>query len=449
MDIDAIIERAKHHGSTSAEDLIGLGYAWHALLGASSVLTRPESARRFGLKPQHVLLVGAPGTGKTMLARCLSSQLNRDFYGFDASVLQEPETVRAIFDRLGHESVVLFFDELDNAASTRWNAQGDEKGVLAALLVAIDGLAAREPGRSALVIAAAVSDHAIDPALLRSGRLGLHVRTELPDAQHRAIALQRGLARLPHEDFDLVRCVERSQSATVADLQAYIAQAAIEALGTADDPVITEELLLRAIERAGEITRPDPVREPTLLEAIHEAGHAVLAHHLLGPDSLGIAMLCNDGLGQRGSTTLDETWSRTHVRTLQSLPLYVSFALGGAAAESIILGTQSAGVASDCDQATELLSQALGWADPAFGPSQSILEMIGDRGATGSEAQRHLAWSLVRIGWNEAWDRACRVVLEHQAEIETLAQRLLEVRVLSGEGLRTAIREAGQVALAA
>ena len=435
--VDEMIARARYTGLTvTASEVIGLAACLEQLKGQLALLDRPDLGARFGLEPSGTLFIGSPGTGKTLLARYLAGALERPLYHFSADQFQgQPTMIHAVFERLRGERAIMFIDEISILAQKREWGDAEDRRSLIALLTCLDGLSSVGADDRLWVIGACTPDIQLDPALHRSGRLGVTIEFALPSEEHRRLLFRLFLRPVPHRvgAGGLRRLAHASMGATGADIRDWVNQAASLALVERRnrDPLILYRHLEAVVSRRGFVAADDrPGRAPDWETCVHEAAHAVAALTLFGEVSLGELSVgvarVGDGLS-RGRFVLSDTWAAANPPTSLTWREHVAVSLAGAAAEEVILGYRGSGAQSDVAQATETILDLMETGDPLFGPSRNTAEGNGMR-TVGSEAMRTAAWFLLRQRFDECWIAAERLAEAYRPEIERLAQTLLNGR---------------------
>ena len=433
-----MISKARYTGPTvAAKQVIGLQACLDQLDGQLALLARPELGARFGLEPSGTLFIGSPGTGKTLLARYLAGTLERPLYQFSADQFEgQPSLIHAVFERLQAERAVLFIDEISILAQKREWGDADDRRALIALLTCLDGLTSVAPAERPWVIGACTPDIQLDPALHRSGRLGVTIEIAHPSEEHRRQLFTLYLRPVPNRvgAGGIRRLARASAGATGADVRDWVNQAASLALAERSDrdPVILYRHLERVVVRRGYVPAEDrPGRLPDWETCVHEAAHAVSALVLFGEQSLGELSVgvarAGDGVS-RGRFVLADGWAMANPPTSLTWRDHAASFLAGAAAEEVVLGYRGAGSETDVAQATELILGLTDTGDPLFGPSRRTVENGGLRGSVGAEAMRTAAWFLLRQRFDECWIAAERLVEGHRDAIERLARALLDGR---------------------
>lgn len=456
--IEQLLAQARYLGPmVTAAELVGLEACLRQLGGQLALIARPELARRFGLEPSGTLFIGPPGTGKTMAARYVAGRLGLPFYQVSADEFgADPTLLHGLFRKLADERAVLFIDEVSLLAQKRDWASAEDRRMLAALLTCLDGLG-NEAGRRPLwVIGACTADIALDPAIHRSGRLGVVVEFALPSVAQRLELFRLYLGPVPHQigHEQLARLAEIAVGASGADVHDWVSQAASEVLAEAEvaDPVIEYRHLESVVARRGFIpAEARPGREPDWETALHESAHAVMAYGLFGRNALAKVAVGfgspRGGLEVRalGHFSLSDEWLLGHPPTSGTWRDHAMLALAGMAAETLFLGYRGHGSDTDVAIATQLILEQLDAGDPAFGPSRVTIEAAsGVPGVpAGSEHMRASVWAIVRFRYEQVLDRTRALVVERRPAIEQLAAMLLDAKaMLTGEEIVAAIEEA-------
>ena len=441
-DVEELIERARYRGPTvTADQLVGLDACLRQLGGQIALLARPELAKRFGLEPSGTLFMGPPGTGKTLVARYLAGQLELPLYHLSADEFgSDPGRVHEVFRRLGKERAILFIDEVSILAPERrrW-AESEDRRMLAALLTSLDGLPTSHGPDRLWVIGACTDDVALDPAIHRSGRLGVVIEFAPPSEEQRAELFRLYLAGVPNSvtDDEIARLAEGSNDATGADISDWVNQAASELLADSEvaEPTISYRELEAVAARRGFIGaegRAD--REARWSTAVHEAAHAVVAYAIYGRDALSKVSIgfgrAPGGLGTyyHGHFEFSDDWLARHPIDSVNWADRVAVDLAGLCAERLLLGRWEQGAHGDVGHATARILAQLDAGDIEFGPSRTRMEEAPEHSemVVGAEPMRELAWQLVRLRFEACRQRTTGIVSERRAAIEALARVLLD-----------------------
>jgi ATP-dependent Zn protease len=435
-------------------DVVGIGHVLAEVDALVARLRDPARAAALGLEPPRgILFYGPPGTGKTLVARYAAAALGAEipFYEVSADELT-PERIRGTLRYLAarHPRSVLYADEIDTVGLARDHPDHDPETRLrlTALLSALDGLLAT-PGP--IVIASSNRDPRIlDPALVRSGRLGYKVRFDTPDEDERVALFALFSRGIPGaEGIDWRHAARLTRERTPADLRQLVEDAAGLALarvGTGAglalppdaEPRLTDADVQAAIARSGWI-EPQEDADPAFRRrlAVHEAGHTAVCVALRGPAWVyAVRLGPSEGETAYGREGIPR-WQRPDGETRDGLVV----AFGGIAAELALLGEGSPGGASDVAGATTAALERIG-AGLTEDPAPLDLDQLGKNVAESVKAS--LARALVEQV-RAARDRAIAIVAANVEPIRRFAAVLEAAGELTGDALQAAIAEAGFV----
>jgi len=309
-------------------------------------LRAPEHFERLGARiPRGALLVGLPGTGKTLLAKAVAGEAGVPFFSVSASEFVEmyvglgAKRVRDLFSKARENApCVIFVDELDAVGrkrTPRFGGNDERDQTLNQLLVELDGFAARQ---TIVVLAATNRADILDPALLRPGRFDRHISVSLPDRAGRQAILQVHTRCTPlHEEVSLERLARLTTGMSGADLANLVNEAALCAARRNLEHITSacfEEALARVLLGA---QRPIVLSETDRrVIAFHEAGHALVAYHLPGADRVnGVTILPR---GQSLGVTQFVAEEDRYNYSRESLMTRLAVGLGGRAAEELTFG---------------------------------------------------------------------------------------------------------------
>ena len=313
--------------------------------------------------PKGVLLVGPPGTGKTLLAKAVAGEAGVPFMSISGSDFVEmfvgvgASRVRDLFDQAKkHAPCIVFIDEIDAVGRRRGAGMGgghdEREQTLNQLLVEMDGFAVNE---GVIVLAATNRKDILDPALLRPGRFDRQITVGYPDVRGREAILRVHAKEKPlADDVDLANIAKRTPYFAGADLENIMNEAAILCAREGKDK-ITMRHLNDAIERVqmGPEKKSHIVSdEDKRLVACHEAGHAIVGELLDGCDDVHLVTIMPRG-GSGGHTLLLPDKESDFTTRAQLLD-FVAMALGGYAAETLVMGQMSTGASSDLQRATDI-----------------------------------------------------------------------------------------------
>ena len=409
-------------------------------------LRDPAKYRRIGARiPKGVLLVGPPGTGKTLLARAVAGEANVQFLSISGSDFVElyvgigASRVRDLFDQAKkHAPCIVFIDEIDAVGRRRGAGMGgghdEREQTLNQLLVEMDGFAVNE---GVIVLAATNRKDILDPALLRPGRFDRQITVGYPDVRGReAILRVHAKEKLLADDVDLANIAKRTPYFAGADLENIMNEAAILCAREGKEK-ITMRHLNDAIERVqmGPEKKSHIVSdEDKRLVACHEAGHAIVGELLGGCDDVHLVTIMPRG-GSGGHTLLLPDKESDFTTRTQLLD-FVAMALGGYAAETLVMGQMSTGASSDLQRATDICRRMVtqyGMSDD-MGPiylggdhdEVFLARDYGQQSRTYSEDVAARIDAEVQRKMNDALARATAILKEHRAQLDGLSDLLVE-----------------------
>lgn len=353
------------------EDIAGNDNAKQDLEEVVDFLKQPKKYQGLGAKiPKGVLLVGNPGTGKTMLARAVAGEANVPFFSISGSEFVEmfvgvgASRVRDLFQKAKKNApAIIFIDEIDAVGRKRGSGMGgghdEREQTLNQILVEMDGF---EAGTNVIIIAATNRADVLDPALLRPGRFDRHVNISLPERKDREAILKVHLKNKPTDDsVDLDKLAAKTAGSSGADLANIANEAAIIA-ARRNSKVITNADLTEAFEKVaiGPERKAKVMSETEkALTAYHEAGHAIVGHVL--PDSDPVHKITIIPRGGTGGVTWflpPEDKSYTSVYEFKDI---LARAMGGRIAEKLIYGDDgvTTGAGSDLRNATQIAREMI------------------------------------------------------------------------------------------
>jgi cell division protease FtsH len=369
--------RAMSFGQTTAKDFLpdaknlvtfkdvaGAKEAKEELKEIVEFLKFPKKFHELGAKiPRGVLLLGAPGTGKTLLARSVAGEAKVPFFHMSGSEFVEmfvgvgASRVRSLFQKAKKNApCILFIDEIDAVGRKRGSGLGgshdEREQTLNQILVEMDGF---EPTQNIIVIAATNRPDVLDPALLRPGRFDRRVMIDLPDLKDReAILVVHSRQKPLAKDVALRTIAERTAGFSGADLANLLNEAAILAARQNRKEIINEDLF-EAIEKV----MIGPERKSRVITdqekkitAYHEAGHALVAHFLPGVDLVHKISIISRG--SAGGYTLKVPSEDHHMHAKSEFISEIAVLLAGHLVEKTIFGEVTTGATSDLRRATSL-----------------------------------------------------------------------------------------------
>jgi cell division protease FtsH len=447
------------------DDVAGIDEARAELMEILDFLRRPERYRLLGGKiPKGVLLLGAPGTGKTLLAKALAGEAGVPFFSLSGSDFVEmfvgvgAARVRDLFAQAQERAPsIIFIDELDALGKARgvtpsFAGHDEREQTLNQLLAEMDGF---DTAKGVLILAATNRPEILDPALLRPGRFDRQVVLDRPDVRGREKILQvhtRHVRLAP--EVDLGQLAARTPGFVGADLANLVNEAALHAARTdkpAVGPVDFDKALDRVIaglERKSRVISP---REKEIA-AYHESGHALVAESRPHAAPVAKLSIIPRGVAALGYTQQLPTEDR-YLMMREELLDRLDVLLGGRVAEELVFGDMSTGAQDDLQKATDIarhmvvsygMSEALGVA--AFERTRQPL-FLPTLGVAAREYSEHTAATVdaeILKLLHEAHERVRRTLTARRQALDALAKLLIEREVVEREALREAIGTASE-----
>ena len=439
------------------DDVAGIDEAKEELKEVIEFLKFPQKFQRLGGKiPKGVLLVGAPGTGKTLLAKAVAGEAGVPFFGMSGSDFVEmfvgvgAARVRDLFTQAQQKApCIIFVDELDAIGKARGiNPMGghdEREQTLNQLLVEMDGF---NTEKGVIIMAATNRPEILDPALLRPGRFDRHVMIDKPDVLGREAILKvhsKGVTLAPEVDLKVIAA--RTPGFVGADLANIVNEAALLAARKDKKEVDMKDFddaIDRVIAGLEKKNRRMNEKEKEIV-AYHEAGHAIVAEILPNADPVHKVSIIPRGIGALGYTQQLPTEDR-YLMTKGELLDRMGVLLGGRIAEELHFKEISTGAQNDLLRATDIAERMVreyGMSDlgvVTFERERRPLFLetgLGyDTGRSISEETSRSIDQEVRKIIEQAQGIADRILKEHLSQMSILAQRLLEKEVVEGEELR-------------
>jgi cell division protease FtsH len=432
---------------TTFADVAGVDEAKAELVEIVRYLREPQRYRNVGARvPKGVLLVGAPGTGKTLLARAVAGESGAPFFSMSGSEFVEmfvgvgASRVRDLFEQAKERApCIVFIDELDAIGKARAGASGfvaneEREQTLNQLLVEMDGF---DSGSGVVIMAATNRPEVLDRALLRAGRFDRQVLVDRPDVRGREAILRvhaRKIKVAPGVELKVV--AQRTPGMVGADLANVVNEAALAAVRRDVELVEIsdfEEAIDRiqlGLKKAGRVMQEGEKRRV----AFHESGHALVALSMPHADPVHRITIIPRSVGALGATLQLPTEER-YMMTREELRERISVLLGGRSAEEMACEDISTGGEDDLERATELarlmvcrfgMSDKLGPLTFQRGPGARLLAPaeLGE-GRTYGEATARLIDAEVRSLIETEHDRARQVIASRREALDALAQELL------------------------
>jgi len=430
------------------KDVAGVKEAKEELKEIVDFLKNPKKFLDIGARiPKGVLLMGAPGTGKTLLARAVAGEAKVPFFIISGSEFVEmfvgvgASRVRDLF-KMAKKSApaIIFVDEIDAVGRVRGVGVGggsdEREQTLNQILVEMDGF---EPHEKVIVMAATNRPDVLDPALLRPGRFDRRVTLDLPDRDDREQILKiHSVGKLLTEDVNLRTIAERTPGFSGADLYSLVNEAAILA-AREERKKVSQYDLIRSVEKV----MLGPERKSHVLSqkekkitAYHEAGHALVASVL--PYSDPVHKVSIIARGHAGGYTLKLPLQERRLQSKKEFLDDIAVSLGGYVAEQMVFGDLTTGPSSDLQVATALARDMV----TKYGMSEKLgpvaLEGMGGkvifgRGVGDGEYSESISTEIdgeVSHIINEAYKKAENVLSEHKKVLDAIADKLIEIETL-------------------
>jgi cell division protease FtsH len=425
--------------SVTFDDVAGIDEVKADLQEVVDFLKNPQKYQRLGgAVPKGVLLIGAPGTGKTLLARAVAGEAKVPFFSISASEFVEAivgvgaARVRDLFAKAKAAApAIIFIDELDaigrsRSTGVRFGGNDEQEQTLNQILTEMDGFDSRE---GVIVLAATNRADVLDPALLRAGRFDRRVTVQPPDRRGRAAILKIHTRNVPlAPDVNLDDIASQTPGLVGADLRNIVNEAALgaarkgETQVTAADFAEAIERTLLGTERKLLLTEEDRKRI-----AYHESGHALLGLLVPGADPVKKVTIIPRGqsLGVTLQSPIDDRFNYAE----DYLRARLIGALGGRAAEQLVYGVVTTGAENDLQQVTRIAHEmVVRWGmSPKVGP---LNYSDGDGNALAqrpySEATAQLIDDEVRRIAEECLAEAEKLLTDHRPQLDALAASLLK-----------------------
>jgi cell division protease FtsH len=441
-------------------DVAGIDEAKQELMEVVEFLRNPEHFRRLGGKiPKGILIVGAPGTGKTLLAKAVAGEAGVPFLSISGSEFVEmfvgvgAARVRDLFAQAQKLApCIIFIDELDALGKARGVAglstNDEREQTLNQLLVQMDGF---DTQSGVIILAATNRPEILDQALLRPGRFDRHVAIDRPDIKGREQILKvhaRGVVLAPGVDLAVIAA--KTPGFAGADLANIVNEAALHAART-DKPAVDMKDFDEAIDRvvAG-LEKRNRVMNPKEKETVayHEAGHALVAESRPHADRVSKISIIPRGVGALGYTQQLPTEDRYLLKRSELLDR-LDVLLGGRVAEELVYDDISTGAQDDLQRATDMarhmitqygMSERLG--QVTFdAPRSSFLSApeAAPRGNYSEETAKLIDEEIARL-IHEAHTRVRRTLMEKRAALDALAALLLKHEVVDRATLEQVLR---------
>ncbi len=434
------------------DDVAGVDEAKEELQEIVEFLKEPEKFIALGARiPKGVILVGLPGTGKTLMAKAVSGEAGVPFFSISGSEFVEmfvgvgASRVRDLFEQAKrHSPCIVFVDEIDAVGRQRGAGLGgshdEREQTLNQMLVEMDGF---DTDTNVIVVAATNRPDILDPALLRPGRFDRRVILDRPDIRGREEILKVHVKGMPLEpDVELATIAKITPGFVGADIENLVNEAAILA-ARRNKRTIGRDEFQESIERviAGPERKSRIISdEEKKIVAYHESGHAVVMHVIPEADPVHKVSIIARGMMGGFTIALPEE-DRTLV-SRNKLLADMTGMLGGRAAEEIVFNDITSGASNDLERVTRLsrnmvtrlgMSEDLG--PMVYGQKDELIFLgreIGEQRDYSESVAERIDVEVFRIV-HEAYDRAKNLLIEYRQQLDAIALHLIEVETIDRE----------------
>ncbi len=447
---NAKVYMEKETGVTFA-DVAGQDEAKESLTEIIDFLHNPQKYAAIGAKlPKGALLVGSPGTGKTLLAKAVAGEANVPFFSIAGSDFVEmfvgvgASRVRSLFQEANKQApAIIFIDEIDAIGKSRdskFGGNDEREQTLNQLLAEIDGF---DSSKGVVILAATNRPEILDKALLRAGRFDRRIIVDRPNLAGRYQTLRVHTRNIKlAEDVDLNRIAQATAGAVGADLANLVNEAALRAVRhgrqavNQEDLLVSFETVIAGTEKKGTVLTDTEKR----IVSYHEVGHALVAalqKHTQPVSKITIVPHTSGALGYTMQMPEEEKFLNSRDELLVELRTL----LGGRAAEHLVFGTKTTGAANDIERATDLARKMVmqyGMSD-RFG--LMALSNTGNQYLDGSavvncaDSTAAEADEEVRKLLSQCYDDALRLLSEHRSLLDEVALYLLQKETITGDEL--------------
>jgi cell division protease FtsH len=438
------------HPTVGFDDVAGCDEAKAELEEVVEFLKEPEKFVSFGARiPKGVLLVGSPGTGKTLMAKAVSGEAGVPFFSIAGSEFVEmfvgvgASRVRDLFEQAKRNSpCIIFIDEIDAVGRQRGAGLGgshdEREQTLNQILVEMDGF---DTDTHVIILAATNRPDILDPALLRPGRFDRRVIIDRPDMRGREAIFKVHLRGKPiANSVDINILAKATPGFAGADIENTVNEAALLAarrnkknIGMSEFQEAIERVQLGP-ERKSRIMSP----EEKELTAYHEAGHALVSHYLPHAQTLRKVTIIPRGMAGGVTWYLEED---AFFHTRSKFEAMIATALGGRVAEEIVFGEITTGASNDLQQVTRMaramvtqygMSHEMGLR--VYGEKQEMVFLgreISEQRDYSDAIAEQIDTEVRRI-IDVAYQATTHILTENRDKLELIAQRLLEVETIEG-----------------
>lgn len=428
--------------SVGFKDVAGIEESKEELIEIVDFLKNPKKYQKLGARiPKGVLLVGPPGSGKTLLARAVAGEADVPFFHTSGSEFEEmlvgagASRVRDLFSKArGAAPCIVFIDEIDAVAKKRGTTlhSGNTEQTLNQILVEMDGL---EPRINVIIMAATNRPDVLDPAILRPGRFDRHIVLTLPDLREREDILKiHAQGKKISNKVDFKKLARSMVLFSGADIENTLNEAAIIAAKKDRNEIVEKDIEDASLKVKYGPERKSKKREKEDLKmvAYHEAGHAIVAKYTPHADPVrGVSIIAR---GMTGGMTMIVPEKDRENFTQKQMLADIIVSTGGNVSESIAFGDVSTGAAYDIKEATKVardmvtkygMSKKLGFVQ--YGTPEDTLAMgYGYETKDFSDQTARDIDQEIRSIVQDCWNKAKKLLEMHRRELDDLAELLLE-----------------------
>ena len=431
------------------KDVAGQDEAKESLQEIIDFLHNPKKYTDIGAKlPKGALLVGSPGTGKTLLAKAVAGEANVPFFSISGSDFVEmfvgvgASRVRDLFNQAAKVApCIIFIDEIDavgRSRDSRYGGNTEQEQTLNQLLGEIDGF---DSSKGIVCLAATNRPEILDKALLRPGRFDRRIIVDKPNLQGRLDTLKVHTRKIKlSEDVDLKKIAQATAGAVGADLANLVNEAALRAVRhgrqavTQEDLLVSFEVVIAGTEKKNTVLTDTEKR----LVAYHEVGHALIAaleKHSQPVSKITIVPHTSGALGY----TMQMPEEEKYLQTVEDLMTELRTLVGGRAAEQVVFGVKTTGAANDIQRATTLarnmitqygMSQELGLMAPAAVQHQYL---EGNAYLDCSQATSALVDEEVKQLLAKCYEDAKTILTDNRSLLDEIAEYLLVKETITGD----------------
>ena len=436
-------------GSIKFDDVAGEDEAKENLSEIVNYLHDPSKYRDIGASmPKGILLVGPPGTGKTMLAKAVAGEANVPFFSISGSEFVEmfvgmgASKVRDLFRQAGEKApCIIFIDEIDAIGKRRDSAVGgndEREQTLNQLLTEMDGF---EGSNGVIILAATNRPESLDPALTRPGRFDRRVPVELPDLQGREAILRVHAKKIKTEpNINYAQIARMASGASGAELANIVNEAALRAVrnhrtaASQADMEESIEVVIAGYQKKNAILTD---KEKSIV-SYHEIGHALVAalqSHSAPVQKITIVPRTSGALGY----TMQVDEGNHYLMTKDEIINKIATLTAGRVAEEIVFGSITTGASNDIEQATKLARAMItryGMSDEFGMVAMETVEnayLGGDTSLSCSAETQTRIDALVVSIVKEQYQKATQILTENRAKLDELAKYLYEKETITGE----------------